>query len=81
MKNKYRRDQKKLAPLKLSIACKQGTEGPRPSKCSERGVIPAPRLLVGAAAPNPGCFAAARPGGRLSLAAGAAVLLSIVVEE
>ena len=35
----------------------------------------------GPQAPNPGCFAAARPGGRLSLAAGAAVLLSIVVEE
>lgn len=44
-----------------------------------RGVIPAPRLLVGASAPNPGCFAAARPGGHLSLAADAAVLLGFIV--
>ena len=40
----------------------------------ERGVVPALLLLVGADAPDPGCFAAARPYRRLSLAAGAAVL-------
>lgn len=44
-----------------------------------RGFAPALLLLVGASAPNPGCFAAARPGGHLSLTADAAVLLGFIV--
>ncbi len=63
------------------LHCASRAQRAQASKCAGRGDIPVPRLLVGADAPNPGCFAAARPGGRLSLAAGAAVLLSIVVEE
>ena len=77
----WARAEKARACIIIYSIAQAGHRGPQASKCAGRGDIPVPRLLVGADAPNPGCFAAARPGGRLSLAAGAAVLLSIVVEE
>ena len=73
------------------ISGKQGVEGPKASNARSAGNIPALRLLVGITsqtqktqdcpALQPGCFSAARPVGRLSFAAAAAVGVGLFAGE